>query len=105
MDVGRAPEDAELADVLDDLGSPSAVTLDMLAEKARYLREDFYAWLTDRKNRRQIPHRMESAGYVPVRNDMAQDGLWRIRGRRQAVYAVKTLPPPDRMRAATQLTR
>ena len=40
--------------------------------------DDFRAWLTDRKNRRVIPHRLETAGYVPVRNPGADDGLWKI---------------------------
>ena len=30
---------------------------------------------------------MKAAGYVPVRNDAANDGLWVIAGRRQTVYA------------------
>ena len=47
---------------------------------------DLYEWLSDRKNRRGIPHRFERCGYVPVRNDIAKDGLWVIGGRRQAVY-------------------
>jgi hypothetical protein len=39
---------------------------------------DFLDWLNDRKNRRAIPHRLETVGYVPVRNDDAKDGLWKI---------------------------
>ncbi len=49
VDANRAPEDAELADVLDRLGNPDATTLDRLAGSAS---EDFKEWLNDRRNRR-----------------------------------------------------
>jgi len=58
-------------------------------------------WLGDRKSRRIIPHRLESAGYVPVRNDAANDGMWRVAGRRQAVYAKRSLNLRDRIQAAS----
>jgi hypothetical protein len=74
-DANRAPEDAELADVLDTLEQPGAVTLDMLISRAPSGLED---WLRDRKNRRAIPHRLEQCGYVPVRNDAAESGLFVI---------------------------
>ncbi len=69
-DANRAPEESELADFLESLGYPKAVP-----------------WINDRKNRRTIPHRLEKCGYTPVRNSGAEDGLWKISGRRQAVYA------------------
>jgi hypothetical protein len=74
---------ALVADVL--VGNPDAVTLGQVIEQA--VGRDAADWLLDRKNRRAIPHRMERCGYVPVRNDTAEDGLWVINGRRQAVYA------------------
>ena len=43
---------------------------------------DFEIWIRDRKNRRAIPHRLEACGYVPVRNEAANDGLWKINGKR-----------------------
>jgi hypothetical protein len=49
VDANRAPEDAELADVLDELDQPHAVTLAELQLKAK---GDLYEWLCDRKNRR-----------------------------------------------------
>jgi hypothetical protein len=100
VDASRAPEDAELADVLDKLGNPQATTLDELAERSGGA---FAEWLRDRRNRRQIPHRLESAGYEPVRNSSAQDGLWKIGSRRQSVYARRELPLRDRIAAATTL--
>jgi len=66
-------------------------------------RFQFCDWLSERKNRRVIPHRLESAGYVPVRNDAAKDGLWKLDGRRQAVYAVRSLSVRDRIHAVSKL--
>jgi hypothetical protein len=60
-------------------------------------------WIKDRKSRRAILHRLETCGYVPVRNDTAKDGLWKIRERRQVIYAKAELPPRDRIKAARDL--
>ena len=64
----------------------------------------FGDWLKDRKTARQIPHRMEAVGYVAVRNPHAKDGLWKIDGRRQAVYARSELPKRDQLLAASELS-
>jgi Family of unknown function (DUF5906) len=96
--ANNAPEDAELADVLDTLGNPDAVTLEQLIEQA--VGRDAADWLLDRKNRRAIPHRMERCGYVPVRNPDADDGLWKVVGKRQTVYAKATLAPREQIAAA-----
>jgi hypothetical protein len=100
VDANRAPEDAELADVLDKLERPDAVTLDMLVKEADW---DFEKWLRDRKSRRLILHRLEQCGYVPVRNDAARDGLFKINRRRQAVYTKASLSIRDRLEAAREL--
>jgi hypothetical protein len=102
VDSNRAPEDAELADALDTLKNPAAVTLGTLALYA--VSEDFQEWLQDRRNRRQIPHRMEAAGYVPIRNPNATDGHWKIEGHRQSVYARKELSPREQLAAAAALS-
>ena len=99
VDANSAPEDAELADVIDALDE-DAVTLDMLIRKATGGIEE---WLLDRKNRRAVPHRLERCGYVPVRNNDADDGLFKISGRRQAVYARASLPIGERLKAAGKL--
>lgn len=99
----QAPEDAELADSLDRLGRPEAVTISTLAAAAKGL--DLAYWLQDKRSRRQIPHRLETAGYVQVRNDAASDGLWRVGGKRQAVYARKDLLARARVMAADALCR
>jgi hypothetical protein len=103
VDANRAPEDAELADVIDKLKNPDALTISQINAAAGNI-SDFYHWISDRKNRRAIPHRLEKCGYVPVRNDADKsDGQWKIGGSRVTVYARKALPPKDRLRAATAL--
>ncbi len=53
---------------------------------------------------RAIPYRLEKCGYVPVRNDAADSGLWVINGTRQVIYARSNLSIQDRFRAARRLT-
>ena len=101
VDASRAPEDAELSDIIDRLGSPAAVTISMLATSAT---GEFSEWLRDRRNARKVPHRLEAIGYVPVRNDGAKDGYWKIGDRRHAVYARRELSLRDRLAAVDKLT-
>jgi hypothetical protein len=104
INANRAPEDAELADALDEIAKGgrwvTAVTIPMLVAAAT---GDFLPWLQDRKNRRVIPYRLEGAGYVQVPNDAAQDGLWKISGKRQVIYARNDLSAADRLKAARQI--
>lgn len=102
-DANRAPEEAELADVLDDLGNPDALTLAQLISRARINSQPIGEWLGDRRNRRAIPHKLERCGYAPARNDAAKDGLWKVAGARQVIYAKRTLTPGDRARAVREL--
>jgi hypothetical protein len=97
VNSSRPPEAAEMADRLDALGNPAVVTLDELRAGAT---EDFKAWLCDRRSSRAIPHRLEDCGYEAVRNPDAKDGLWRINGRRQVIYARKELSAQEKQRAA-----
>jgi hypothetical protein len=101
VDANRAPEDAELADVLDELGNPDVTTLAKVQGKTT---GDFDDWIRDRRNRRQIPYRFERCGYVPVRNEVADDGLWVINKKRQVVYGRATLSLRERLKAAQKLT-
>jgi hypothetical protein len=102
VNASRTPEDAELADVLslDTNDQPFVTTIAMIAEKASV---DFREWLLDRRNSRQIPHRLESVGYVAVRNPDARDGLWRVEDRRTVIYAKQSLSVRDRLKAAQTL--
>jgi hypothetical protein len=102
VDAGRAPEDAELADALDALDRPKATTIDDIATMTD---AELGIWIRDRKNRRAIPHRLEKCGYVPIRNDDALDGLWKINGKRQAVYARSELSIRDQIGAVGELMR
>ena len=79
VSAGRAPEEAELASVIDAMGSPDALTLKQL-EAATARDMDFGMWLRDRRNRRTIPFRLEAAGYVAVGNTDNEGGYWRVDG-------------------------
>jgi hypothetical protein len=100
VNASRAPEDSELADVIDALGNPDVLYLDMLIEKAK---GEIAEWLMTRKNRRALPHRFERCGYVSVQNLDAKDGLWKIKGERRVVYAKAELTPEQRLAAARRL--
>jgi len=104
VDAHRAPEDAELADTLDKLEWPDALTLDDVRKAATSLSmHGFEEWMSKRSNRRKTGHRMEAAGYEPVRNPDAEDGLWKYRGKRQVIYAKRSLSYHDRLAAAARL--
>src|SRR5262249_26231073 len=104
VNANRSTEDAEFEDALDQLkvydeaedkiALPRAVTLDEIRTHAT---GGFLEWINDRANRRAIPHRLDAAGYVPVRNpDAPKDGYWKIGDKRQAVYARKDLSTQER---------
>jgi len=97
-----APEDAELADVIDTLGNPDVLTVKQLTAAAQGA---FAEWIMDRKNRRVIPHRLERCGFVAVRNPEAKDGLWKLIGVRQVIYAKASLAPAEAIKAARQAVR
>jgi hypothetical protein len=101
VSASSAPEDAELADAIDALGNPDALTLKILIAAAE---GDFGLWLMERKNRRALPHRLERCGYVSVNNPDAKDGLWKIEGARQVVYGKASLAFGERIRVARKLT-
>jgi hypothetical protein len=113
VDANRAPEVTELADIIDRLSKrdgvdaqgreklipPATLTLELLRCAAT---SDLGDWLADRKNRRTIPHRLESCGYVPIRNPDAGDGLWKLDGKRHAIYARKELSLAKPLAAARE---
>jgi hypothetical protein len=64
----------------------------------------FGDWLADRANRRQVPYRFKQCEYSPVRNPTnKRDGLWKKRGKQQAVYGQINLNERDRIAAAEKL--
>jgi hypothetical protein len=106
VSANRVPEDAELADQLDLLDNPDVVTIARIINSTRTalgVLSEFGDWLKDRKNRRKIPHRMETCGYVVVPNPDAADGVWKISGVRHIVYGRAALTPAARLRAARAL--
>jgi Family of unknown function (DUF5906) len=115
VNASRAPEDGELADVLDLLGEgeqrAGVVALAQIIKTAEgppaasggVASDDFIDWLKDRRNRRNIAHRFEACGYVPVRNPDADDGLWAVRRRRMVLYGRADRTLAERITAARQL--
>jgi hypothetical protein len=102
--ANRAPEDAELADVLDDLKRPDVVTLDQVANRAGVIQPEFAEWLRDRKNRRGIPHRFEECGYVVVSNPNDIGGRWKINGVRHTIYGKADLTVHTRIERALKFS-
>lgn len=101
VSANLTPEDAELADALDQLGRPDATTIARIANATKD--QDFRLFLIDRRNSRKIPHRLEQCGYVAVRNSAATDGLFKVGGKRCAIYARHDLSPRDQQAAANRL--
>jgi Primase C terminal 2 (PriCT-2)/RepB DNA-primase N-terminal domain/Family of unknown function (DUF5906) len=109
VEINRSPEDSEMADAIDRLGkddgnggvvTPDALTIDMVKKAAPLELDD---WLRDRRNARQIPHRLSACGYVAIRNEGAKDGCWKLGGRRQMVYAKAELSVRDQCRVVSEL--
>jgi hypothetical protein len=89
----------------DERERPDAVTIPDIISAASAAGPGFLAWITDRKNRRAIPHKMEGGGYVPVRHPGRKEGNWIVGGNRLVVYAKESLPVSDRLRAVEELSR
>jgi len=102
VESSRAPENAELADALQELGNPDAVTIKMIVDVLPDTNE-FRYWLKDRKNARMVPHRFEECGYVVVRNTGEMAGRWKIGKNSYPVYAKKTLSRRDQIIAVRKL--
>jgi hypothetical protein len=102
VDLSSAPEDAELADVLDQLGRPPALTLQMIADKAD---KPFSTWVLEPKSRRVIPHRLKTLGYTPFRCTWNNDGFWVVNRKRQIIYARIELSQAERQAAAQNISQ
>ncbi len=116
VNANAAPENAGLRTLLERIISRSdeplndhvaAVTIPMLASAASCIPDDgdLHSFLTDRRHARQVPHRLENAGLVPVRNDGDQEGRWHVGQQRLAIYGAKELTPQERIKAAQLLAR
>jgi hypothetical protein len=82
VEADRGPTYSELADAIDSLNRPPALTVDMLIAVAPSLE-----WMHDITKRKAAAHRLADCQYLLARNRGAKDGLWRINKRRQAIYA------------------
>ena len=110
--VGAAPENSELADILDALGAkeksvdaegkPCGPVVTTLAKVIGEAQGDLFEWLKDRKNRRVLPHRFEPAG-MPVRNPDAKDGCGSSAASGRRSYGRMDIPLSERIEAAGKL--
>jgi hypothetical protein len=100
VEADRGEMHGELADAIDAIGNPQALTINQLIEKAPGLE-----WLRDLKTRRLVRKRLEDSGYVVVVNTDAQrsDGMWLINKKRQTIYARANLGLRQRQAAARKL--
>jgi hypothetical protein len=109
--ANRAPEEAELADVIDRLGNPDATVLSELKraaqgniQKGEMPLGDLINWMNDVRNMRTLKHRLERCGYVPLNNpDRQSDHLWKVKGARTVIYTKSDLSVHDQIIAAKQL--
>lgn len=105
VQANEAPESGELRDAIDNMAKPEAMTVANLIITAEDLKLfDLADELKDRRSRRAMPHKLERVGYAPVRNPDAEDGLFKVNGKRQVVYAMKMLPLSEQVRAARLVT-
>jgi hypothetical protein len=100
----RSAESADVDDALDALERPAVETLAMI-EHSPGATPEFRAWLGDRRNGVKIAHRMADSGYAPVRNPDANDGQWRIGGKRRSVYGRRTVSKADQLALANTMVR
>ncbi|MET4237994.1 bifunctional DNA primase/polymerase [Bradyrhizobium sp. RT10b] len=103
--AGVAPESGDLSDVIESMGKPDALTLQMV--KARTPGDSQLRLLfEDAKLRRAIPKRLAECGYVAVTNPEARDsgGRWRMPGCKTTIYARQELTEDSRLTAARLLS-
>lgn len=98
----RAAEDDELADALGVLGVPDVVSKEQILSHGQVALE-LKEWLRDRRNARSLPHRLERAGYVSIRNATQKDGRWKVEGKNVVLYGRKDSTERERQAAATAL--
>lgn len=65
--------------------------------------DDALEMLEDNRQAKAMSHKLNRAGYQPVTNDAAKDGLWRVAGKRVVIYGRTDLPMKARLDAAAKL--
>jgi Family of unknown function (DUF5906) len=104
VDAGLAPESSDLADVIEAMGKPAALTLTMIRARTpsdSQLRLSF----EDPKLRKMIPKRLNECGYIVVGNPDAREsgGRWRMHGGKTTIYGRQDLSEAERLDAARRL--
>jgi hypothetical protein len=102
VNANRPREENELAELLIAMGQPPATTL-ALMEAAPISSMKLRDWLNDSRNRRVVPKHMKTAGYESVHNPDSGNGLWKINGVKQVVYAREEFTVSQRIDAARDL--
>jgi hypothetical protein len=103
VNASRSEEDAELADVLDNMNWPKVVSLHQIRDAATGAFRD---WLLERRNGRLIPHKLENCGYRTLRNpDDRTHGRWKIGETRQTFYVKRELSEAEGIKAVEELQR
>jgi hypothetical protein len=103
VQANDSPEDLELADAIEALGNPGALTIGEV-RSVPGIGTDLAELLSDRKARRTVPHSLERLGYTRCNNPDAKAGSqqhrWKIGEKNAYVYAKQDLSPVDRVKAA-----
>jgi hypothetical protein len=97
VNASITPEDADMADALDKLQRPEVVTIHQIRQVSD---ASFTEWLNERRNARLASHRLETCSYQRLNNRDAKDGLWKIAGKRQAIFMRADLSFNEAMSAA-----
>jgi hypothetical protein len=101
VNSARPAEAAELTDLLEEMGWPEAVYPSQLATHAS---DELRVWMNDRKTRHLVGKRLDDCDYAPVSNPDTKDGLWKVGGKRQTIYARKQLGPTEQDTAARRVS-
>jgi hypothetical protein len=106
VELNVAPEENQLTGIIEDLGAPDALTLDMLWKFSHFDNQDrqFAEWLKDPANSRAVPKKLSAAGYTKIKSDR-KDGQWKIDGSMVAVYGKANLNLHQRLTAARGLQK
>jgi hypothetical protein len=102
--AGIAPESGDLADIIEALGNPAAVTL-WAIKGATPGDSQLRLAFEDAKLRKAIPKRLAEVGYIAVENPDAREsgGRWRVPGGKAMIYARQELGEDGRLAAARLL--
>jgi hypothetical protein len=97
---GGSLEGALVADLLDTLGRPGAVTIQLIKEKAT---GELAIWFMNNPGGSRIRHLLEECNYRYFPNPTAKDTCWKVGGNRRAVYVRGDLTPMEQLQAKDAL--